>query len=167
MGILSRDEAMRMIKHSEGKVIGGNGRSMYYEATSVMSLLKGKADLMFSGSVDTDGNSLNDGFLQNIKTYWNGLIKKTKALQFALKTAIDKYVAATSVFITAHYNTVPNRVTPGQYTGRISSWYPHNIYLSQDLADRKCINSTYKLFNILQRGYFLHTEKHAYQRRNK
>ena len=158
-GYIIQDEAMRMIKHSEGKIIGGNGRSMYYEATSVISLLRGKADLMFSGSVDADGNSMNDGFLQNIKTYWNGFDQENKKQYNSLKTAIDKYVAATAVFVNAHYDTVPEKVTPGQYTGRISSWYPHNIYLSQDLANRKCINSTYKLFNILQRGYFLHTEK--------
>ena len=157
-GYIIQDEAMRMIKHSDGKVIGGDGRSLYYGATSVMSLFAGNFEKMFSGTVDEDGNSMNDGFLQNINKYWDGFNPEDKKQYASLESAIKTYVAATATFVHEHYKTVPPKMVPGQFTGRISGVAPRNINLSVDIANRACINSVYKLFNVLQRGYFLHTE---------
>ena len=171
-GYIVQDEAMRMIKHSGG-AINTTGRSAYYEATSVMALLGGNADLMFRGNMvekDDDISSTSaagatndakyvDGFLQNINKYWKEFDSNNTRHSGALHKAIIDYVNATTEFCYANYKKADQYNVSGHHTGRLMGNNTKGISLALDIARRKCTNNEYKLFNVLNRGYFLHAER--------
>ncbi len=170
-GYIVQDEAMRMIKHSGGAT-STTGRSAYYESTSILSLLAGEAELMFRGCkadpdaslddgnviVATNGEKYQDGFLQSIKKYWGEFDPGSSRHAGALEKAISQYVTATLKFCFAHYKEPGKYSIGGQHTGRLSGNNTNGISLALDIHRRKCTNNQYKLFNVLQRGYFIHAE---------
>jgi hypothetical protein len=171
-GYIVQDEAMRMIKHSGGAV-NLDGRSAFYEATSVMSLLKGDADTMYRGtqvekdaklsseevSKATNDNEYVDGFLQNINKYWDAFDPNNTRHSGALQKAVLDYVNATAQFCYANYKKADQYNVSGHHTGRLMGNNTKGLSLALDIARRKCTNNEYKLFNVLNRGYFLHAEK--------
>lgn len=169
-GYIVQDEAMRMIKHSGGSV-AESGRSAYYESTSTLMAVQGSADIMFCGrdlkedemngvkTVDeSDPDEANEGFLQRIGDYWEDFDPNNTRHAGALRKACLDYVAMVRKLCYSHYTEVHKYPVSGHITGMLSGATAKPIYHAMDIGNRKCNNSQFKLFNVLQRGYFRNTE---------
>ena len=142
-GYIIQDEAMRMIKHSDGKVLVVTAdRCITVQLLSCLYLLETLKKKMFSGTVDEDGNSMNDGFLQNINKYWDGFNPEDKKQYASLKVP-SKHMLQLLLHLYMSTINCSSKMVPGQFTGRISGVAPRNINLSVDIANRACINSVY------------------------
>lgn len=165
-GYIVQDEAMRMIKHSDGRT---GGQSDYYKATSVLVATSGDWKTMFHGLEYKDGVIRKDhstrsdtGFLHAIEKYWDGFDKSNDKHKESLGVAIQGYVTGIARMLADHYavdanGNVPNNYVKNNNIGRFSS-ANNAIQLSLDLANSRCSTGLYKMYNVLQRGYFSHCE---------
>lgn len=164
-GYIVQDEAMRMIKHSEGNA---TGQSDYYHATSVFNVVMGDWETMYLGQEERDifgkktGKRNGAGFLNAIEKYWDEFDPTNNAYKTSLAEALRGYVAGVQNLLHSHKaidekGNARGGIVAGDNIGRFKN-ASNTINLALDLANGKCATGLFKLHNVLQRGYFRHVE---------